>query len=192
MNALDYILDAVLVATIFLQFRGRRLTPRNLVLPVAIVLYFLFAYLKGVPTAGNDVYLIGGGITLGLVFGLGAGFFTQVYEGNKGIYAKAGIVAAVFWTVGVALRTAFSLYASDGGASADHHIAQVMHSWDITSSNAIVACLLLMVLVEVGSRQLIVGARYLLLRRHSGAAPAPQRAELATDEPSPSTLDTAR
>jgi hypothetical protein len=41
MNALDYILDAVLLATIFLQFRGRRLTVRYLVLPVAIVVYFL-------------------------------------------------------------------------------------------------------------------------------------------------------
>ena len=37
MNALDHILDAVLVATIFLQFRGRRLTIRNLGLPIAIV-----------------------------------------------------------------------------------------------------------------------------------------------------------
>jgi len=30
MNALDYILDAVLLATVIFQFRGRRLTPRNL------------------------------------------------------------------------------------------------------------------------------------------------------------------
>src|SRR5579862_7089380 len=70
MNAVDYILDAVLLATVFLQFRGRRLTPRNLLLPIAIVVYFLFAYLKGVPTAGNDLYLIGGGIVLGLIFGV--------------------------------------------------------------------------------------------------------------------------
>jgi hypothetical protein len=173
-NTLDYILDAVLVATIFLQFRGRRLTPRNLVFPVAIVVYFLFAYLEGVPTAGNDLYLIGGGIALGAIFGTGAGFFTQVYTGDEGIYAKAGLVAAVFWTVGVVLRTAFSLYASDGGASADRHIGQVMHSWNITSSKAIVACLLLMVLVEVGSRQLIVGARYLALRQRSEATTVPK------------------
>ena len=62
MNALDYILDAVLVATIFLQFRGRRLNIRNLGLPIAIVVYFLLAYLKGVLTAGHDLYLIGGGV----------------------------------------------------------------------------------------------------------------------------------
>jgi hypothetical protein len=170
MNALDYILDAVLLATIFFQLRGRRLTVRNLVLPVAIVAYFLFAYLKGVPTAGNDLYLIGGGVLLGLLFGVGAGVFTRVYHGDKGIYAKAGLLAATFWAVGVVLRTAFSLYATDGGASADRVIGRVMHSWNITSSNAIVACLLLMVLVEVGSRQLIVAARYLRLR-NAAASP---------------------
>lgn len=170
MNALDYILDAVLVATVFVQFRGRRLTPRNLGLPVAIVVYFLFAYLKGVPTAGNDLYLVGGGVVLGLVFGVGAGSFTRVYSTEKGIYAKAGALAAVFWTTGVVLRTAFSLYAADGGPSADRTIGHLMRSLDITASNAIVACLLLMVLVEVGSRQLIVASRYLRLRNQ--AAPA--------------------
>ena len=171
MNALDYILDAVLVATIFLQFRGRRLTPRNLLLPIAIVVYFLFAYLKGVPTTGGDLYLIGGGVALGLVFGLGAGFFTQVYPRDRGIYAEAGLLAATFWTLGVVLRTAFSVYATDGGASADRNIGRLMHTWDITTSKAIVACLLLMVLVEVASRQLIVGARYLsLLRNQAGAS----------------------
>ena len=164
MNAVDYILDAVLVATIFVQFRGRRLTPRNLILPVAIVVYFLVAYLKGVPTAGNDLYLVAGGVALGLVFGVGAGVFTRVYPTERGIYAKAGPLAAVFWTVGVVLRTAFSLYVSDGGPGADRTIAHAMRTLNITASKAIVACLLLMVLVEVGSRQLIVGARYVRLR----------------------------
>lgn len=187
MNVLDYILDAVLIATIFLQFRGRRLTPRSLILPIAIVVYFLFAYLKGVPTAGNDVYLIAGGVALGLIFGGGAGVFTRVYPGEKGVYAKAGLLAATFWTVGVVLRTAFSLYASDGGASADRAIGNVMHSWNITSSNAIVACLLLMVLVEVGSRQLIIGARYLKLRNQA-LTPPPASWPLATADDAASNL----
>jgi hypothetical protein len=178
-NALDYALDAVLVATVFLQFRGRRLTPRNLLFPVAIVIYFLFAYLKGVPTAGNDLYLVLGGVFLGLVLGVGAGTFTRVYSGDKGIYAKAGLVAATFWTVGVVLRTAFSVYAADGGPSADRAIGHAMRSLDITSSRAIVACLLLMVLVEVGSRQLIVGLRYLRLRRQL----SPSSAFVAAGEP---------
>ena len=164
MNAVDYILDAVLVATVFVQFRGRRLTPRNLVLPVAIVVYFLVAYLKGVPTGGNDLYLVVCGVVLGLVFGVGAGAFTRVYPTERGIYAKAGPLAAVFWTLGVVLRTAFSLYASDGGPAADRAIGHAMRALNITASSAIVACLLLMVLVEVGSRQLIVGGRYLRLR----------------------------
>jgi hypothetical protein len=165
MSVIDYILDAVLLATVFIQFRGRRLTPRNLALPVAIVIYFLVTYLKGIPTGGNDLYLTLGGVILGLVFGVGAGTFTHVYAGDKGIYAKAGSLAAVFWTAGVVLRTAFSLYLSDGGSAADHTIGNLMHTYNITTSKAIVACLLLMVLVEVGSRQLIVGTRYLTLRK---------------------------
>ena len=177
MNAVDYILDAVLVATVFVQFRGRRLTARNLALPVGIVVYFLFAYLKGVPTAGNDLYLVAAGVVLGLVFGVGAGAFTRVYSTEKGIYAKAGPLAAAFWTVGVVLRTAFSLYAADGGPSAAREVGHAMRRLNITASSAIVACLLLMVLVEVGSRQLIVGVRYLRLRSRPKPAPLMQTAD---------------
>ena len=182
MSVLDYLLDAVLVATVFFQLRGRRLTPRNLALPVAIVAYFLLAYLKGVPTAGNDLSLIIAGMALGLVFGIGAGTFTRVYATDKGIYARAGLLAAAFWTVGVVLRTAFSIYATDGGPGADHSIAELMHTYNITSSNAIVACLLLMVLVEVGSRQLIVAARYLRLRNQIAAASEPLGAQANISE----------
>jgi hypothetical protein len=163
MNALDYILDAVLLATVFVQFRGRKLSYRYILIPVAIVVYFLFAYLKGVPTAGNDLALIIAGVAFGAIFGIGAGIFTRVYTTHKGIYAKAGLLAAAFWTVGVVLRTAFSIYAVDGGASADRTIGNFMRTDHITSSNAIVACLLLMVLAEVVSRQLIIGIRYFRL-----------------------------
>ena len=97
------------------------------------------------------------------------------------------MLAAAFWTVGVVLRTAFSLYASEGGASADRAIGRVMHSWHITSSNAIVACLLLMVLVEVGSRQLIVGGRY-LKQRNQALTPPPASWPLATADDAASNL----
>lgn len=43
MSTIDYVLDAVLLTTVLIQFRGRRLTPRNLALPVAIVIYFLLS-----------------------------------------------------------------------------------------------------------------------------------------------------
>jgi len=191
MNALDYVLDAVLVATIFLQFWGRRLTPRNLLFPVAIVVYFLVVYLKGVPTEGNDLLLVAGGVFLGLVFGVGAGTFTRVYTAEKGIYAKAGPLAAAFWTVGVVLRTAFSLYATDGGAGADRRIGDLMRSLNVTSANAIVACLLLMVLVEVGSRQLIVGLRYLRLRGERSGPTASMRPASAPDRAHPADITDA-
>lgn len=67
----------------------------------------------------------------------------------------------------------FSIYISDGGPAADRTIRDLMHTYNITTSRAIVACLLLMVLVEVGSRQLIVGSRYLALRKHPANEASP-------------------
>jgi hypothetical protein len=78
-------------------------------------------------------------------------------------------------------RTAFSVYATDGGSSAHRTIANLMHTYHITTSKAIVACLLLMVLVEVGSRQLIVAARYLRLRNQAAPAHPAPLAPLAED-----------
>ncbi len=141
-----------------------------------------------VPTQGNDLVVVAGGVFLGLVFGVGAGSFTRVFAAERGIYAKAGPLAATFWTVGVVLRTAFSLYATYGGAGADRRIGHLMHSLSVTSSNAIVACLLLMVLVEVGSRQLIVGARYLRLRGKMSAPAASMRQVGAPDRADPADI----
>jgi hypothetical protein len=53
----------------------------------------------------------------------------------------------------------FSLYATDAGSGADRTIGNLMHTHDITTPKAIMACLPLMVLAEVGSRQLIVALR---------------------------------
>jgi len=170
MNTFDYILDAVLLATVFLQFHGRRLTWRYLAIPIAIVVYFMFAYLKGIPTKENDLLLVFFGIALGLIFGIGAGIFTKVYETPKGVYAKAGAIAAIFWSVGVILRTIFSIYAVDGGTSADKAIGNFMLNFHITAPSAIVACLLLMVLAEVVSRQLIIGLRYVKYNRMENTA----------------------
>jgi hypothetical protein len=169
-NALDSVLDAVLLATIVLQFRGRRLTPRNLALPVVIVVTFLLTDLRGVPTAGNVGYLVPEGVLLGLVFGVGAGDFTRVSARGGGTDAQAGLLAAAFWTVGVVGRAAFSSYATDGESGADRTIGHLMHAADITTSRAIVARLLLMVLVEVGSRQRVAAARYLAHRSRSVTA----------------------
>ncbi len=125
MNALDSVLDAVLLATIVLQFRGRRLTPRNLALPVVIVVTFLLTDLRGVPTAGNVGYLVPEGVLLGLVFGVGAGDVTRVSARGGGTDAQAGLLAAAFWTVGVVGRAAFSSYATDGESGADRTIGHL-------------------------------------------------------------------
>lgn len=55
MTASDYIFSAVFIALIFRQVRGRPLTAKSLLVPVAIVVGFAVRYLHNIPTAGNDV-----------------------------------------------------------------------------------------------------------------------------------------
>jgi hypothetical protein len=52
MTFADYLIDISLIALVAFQIRGRRLTTRALLLPLIIVGYVAYSYLRGVPTAG--------------------------------------------------------------------------------------------------------------------------------------------
>jgi hypothetical protein len=54
----DYLIDISLIGIVLLQIRGRRLTPRELLLPVGIVAYVAYTYLRSIPTSGNDLVLV--------------------------------------------------------------------------------------------------------------------------------------
>jgi hypothetical protein len=171
MTLADYILDLALIGIVVLQVRGRRLTFRSLLLPVGIVVGVAYQYLRGVPTAGNDLVLVvlaaGVGITLGLL----TGRFTSVRPGPDGSpLAKAGALAATLWVVGVGTRFAFQLYASHGGAGAIGRFSAAHH---ITSSQAWVAALILMALGEAVARTAVLGYRgYSLSPSHFFSRPA--------------------
>ena len=95
MTFTDYLIDISLIALVLFQIRGRRLTTRALLLPLAIVGYVAYSYLRGVPTAGNDLYLVAGCAALGAALGGLSGKFTSVYAGGDGVpMAKAGLIAA--------------------------------------------------------------------------------------------------
>jgi hypothetical protein len=55
MTFTEYLIDISLTGIVLFQVRGRRLTTRSLLLPVAIVSYVTFTYLRAVPTAGKAV-----------------------------------------------------------------------------------------------------------------------------------------
>jgi hypothetical protein len=165
MTFTDYLIDISLIALVLFQIRGRRLTTRALLLPLAIVGYVAYSYLRGVPTAGNDLYLVAGCAALGAALGGLSGTFTSVYAGGDGVpMAKAGLIAAALWVLGTGARLAFQLYATHGGGTAIEHFS-VAHS--ITSASAWTAALILMALSEALFRTGILAWRGVVVRRES-------------------------
>jgi hypothetical protein len=142
----DYLIDITLISIVLVQMRGRKLTARALLLPVAIVGWVAITYLKAIPTSGNDLFLIVGCAAVGATLGGLAARFTTVHANGDGIpIAKAGLVAAGLWILGTGARLAFQLYASHGGGPAIERFS-VTHS--ITAASAWSAALILMAISE--------------------------------------------
>ncbi len=157
MTLTDYAIDIALIALVALQIRGRRLTARSLILPVALVGWAAASYLHGIPTAGNDLFLVVGGAAAGITLGVLCGALTSVRQDPDGQpFAKAGVAAAVLWVLGVGTRFAFQLYASHGGAGA---IGRFSAAHSITSGQAWVAALILMAIGEALARTAVLGLR---------------------------------
>lgn len=177
MTTTDYIINIALIALVILQIRGSRLDMRTLIRPVVLVGAAAVYYLRGFPTGGNDLllYVILGG--LGLVLGVACGVTTRVWRANDGFaYAKAGVIAAAFWVIGIGSRLAFEEYVSHGG-NAD--VARFSVAHDITSQNAWVAGLVLMALTEVIARLVAIRVRGASTRQTGPALHGQQRAATA-------------
>jgi hypothetical protein len=181
MTFTDYLIDISLIGLVLFQVRGRRLTTRQLLLPVGLVVFVAYTYLRAVPTAGNDLVLVIGCAALGALLGGLAGRFTSVTAGKDGVpFAKAGLVAAALWILGTGGRLAFQVYATHGGGAAIAHFSAT-HS--ITTVTAWTSALILMALSEAVVRTGILGWRAAAVRRRALAgAPVP-----APTESSPST-----
>ena len=77
MTTTDWIIDIALILIVFRQLREERLTARTVLLPVVLMAWAGFTYLRGVPTAGNDLVVIGLLTAVGVVFGLSSGLLTR-------------------------------------------------------------------------------------------------------------------
>jgi hypothetical protein len=147
--------------------RGRRLTVRNLVLPLILVVYAATHYLRSIPTAGNDLLLVVAGSAVGLTLGALCAWYTSLHvTEDGGVIAKAGWAAAALWIVGVGSRLAFQLYASHGGGAA---IARFSEQHALTVPTAWTAALVLMAIAEVVGRTGV-----LALRAHASGADIPR------------------
>ncbi len=111
MTFTDYLLNITLIGLVILQIRGHRLTKARLVFPLVATVVVAGQFLHTIPTAGNDLLLIVGLACVGGTLGALAGLATTVRRDGSGAFAKAGVVAAVLWIVGIEYQI------SDGGAA---------------------------------------------------------------------------
>jgi hypothetical protein len=167
----DYLIDSALVLLIVLQIKERTLTTKTLVRPLVILAIAISNYLHGIPTAGNDLVLVGVLALIGLSIGVASGQTVMMRLGRDGlVLARAGWASAFFWVLGMGSRFAFAVWVSHGGASI---VGKFSAQHAITSGEAWTAALLAMAVFEVCGRTLVMAARRHQLQQ---AAPA---AELA-------------
>jgi hypothetical protein len=169
MTTTDYLLNITLIGLVILQVRGHKITRARLVFPLVATVWVASQYLHTIPTAGNDTVLeIGLGL-LGTALGVLAALATSVRRDGEGAgggaFAKAGLVAAVLWVLGIGSRVGFSLWVTHGGAPSVGRFSAAHH---ITSGTAWTAAFILMALLEVASRTVVL---YLKTQRIGAVIP---------------------
>ena len=156
MTTTDYLINAVFVLIVFRQARERELDRRSVIIPLAIIGYVAHLYVRSIPTAGNDLVLIGALGTVGLALGVASGFATHVRAGENGLaVARVGWIAGALLVAGIGSRMVFAFALSHGAHQAianfsyTHHIGAA--AWPVA--------LVLMALLEVSTRITIVQLR---------------------------------
>ncbi len=156
MTTTDYLINAVFVLIVFRQARERELDRRSVIIPLAILAYVAHLYVRSIPTAGNDIVLIGALGTVGLMLGVASGFATHVCAGENGLaVARVGWIAGALLIAGIGSRMVFAFALSHG---ARHTVASFSMAHQIGAPAWPVA-LVLMALLEVGTRIAIVQLR---------------------------------
>ena len=157
MTTTDYLIDSALVLLVLLQIKERPLTTRTLIRPLVILAIAVGNYLHGIPTAGNDLVLVGTLGLLGLAIGVASGQTVRMRRGANGeVLARSGWASGLFWVLGMGSRFAFAVWISHGGAAT---IGQFSAQHAITSGEAWTAALLAMAVLEVSGRTLVCAAR---------------------------------
>jgi len=159
MSTTDYLIDSTLVLLVLLQIWERPLTTRTLIRPLLIVGIAVVNYLHGIPTAGNDLVLVGALALLGTTIGAASGQTVLMRRGSDGqVLARAGWASGFFWVLGMGSRFAFIYWITHSGR-ATLTTFSVQHS--ITSGAAWTVALLAMAVCETLARSLVMA-----LRRH--------------------------
>ena len=167
MTTTDYLINAGFVLLVLRQSRERELDRRSWLVPLALVAFVAHLYVHTIPTAGNDLLLIGSLGLVGLSLGIASGLATHVRAGEHDhALARVGWIAGVLLVAGIGSRMVFVFAVSHG---LRHTVADFSLSHQISAAAWPVA-LVLMALLEVATRTVIVQ-----LRGRRAMAPVPQR-----------------
>jgi hypothetical protein len=157
MTFTDYLIDSALVLLVLLQLKERPLTTKSLVRPLVIVSIAVVNYLHGIPTAGNDLVLIGTLALLGALIGTASAQTVRLRRGADGtVLARAGWASAFFWVLGMGSRFAFIVWINHSGM---HSLATFSAQHHITGAEAWTVALLAMAVFEVAGRSALLAAR---------------------------------
>jgi hypothetical protein len=158
MNTSTYIIDSALVLLVLLQIKERTLTNHQLIRPLIILGVAVASYLKGIPTHGNDLVLLGVLAVIGGLIGIASGVTVIMHRRPDGTTTfRSGWLSGSFWVLGMGSRFAFAWWASHGGVGS---IASFSATHHITSGEAWTAALLAMAVFEVTGRTLIMALRW--------------------------------
>jgi hypothetical protein len=156
MTITDYLINAVLVLLVLRQARERELDRRSIIIPLAILAYVVHLYVHSIPTAGNDLVLIGALATVGLALGLASGLTTHVRAGENGrAMARVGWVSGALLIVGISSRMVFEFAVTHG---AQHAVGSFSYAHHIGAAAWPVA-LVMMAVLEISTRIAIVQVR---------------------------------
>src|SRR3954464_3465500 len=175
MTTTDWITDIALVLIVFRQLREDRLSLKSYLIPLGIVAYVASHYLHSVPTAGNDLLLVGVLVATGATLGIAGGVCTRIRAAGEHLLIKAGAVSALLWVLGMGARMVFQIWVDHGGAD---DVARFSVTHHITTSEAWVAAFVLMALTEVVTRLATVFIRSRMVVRAQRLPAGPRSAAL--------------
>jgi hypothetical protein len=160
MTTSDYLINAAFVLVVLRQARERRLDLRALLVPLVMVLFVARQYVHSLPTAGNDLVLVGTLASVGLALGVLCAFATHVRAGRDGVaLARVGWLAGVLLVAGIGARMVFAFALSHGAEpairsfSSSHEIGAA--AWPVALvSMAVCEVVARLVIVQIRGRRL--------------------------------------
>ena len=164
MTTTDYLINLLFIVIVLRQTHERAIDYRYFVIPIALVAWVASMYLHTLPTAGNDLILVGTLASVGATLGAISGLATRIRCAPNGVaFARVGWLAGVLLVAGIGGRIVFAFAISHGLEPAVRSFSIANH----LTAAAWPTAMVVMALCEVGTRLATV---YLRTSRHSTPA----------------------